>query len=100
MLKTREDQEFLVLNGIQTQSSLTHQVLEQLPDLAALGVDVLRISPQYDHTFEIIKIFNLSLNTNHLEELNNKLLEFLPAGACNGYLVEQAGMDYGSGQAV
>ena len=100
MLKTREDQDFLVLNGIQTQSALTHQVLEQLPELAELGVDVLRISPQYDHTFEIINIFNLALNTNILKDLNNNLLELLPAGACNGYLVEKAGMDYGSGQAA
>lgn len=100
MLKTREDQEFLVLNGIQTQSALTHQVLEQIPELVALGVDVLRISPQFHDTFEIIDIFSLALNNNNLEDLNNKLLELIPAGACNGYLVEQAGMDYGAEQAV
>ncbi len=58
LLKTREGQDFLVLNGIQTQSALTHQVLDQLPELKALGVDVLRISPQYNHTMEIIDIFD------------------------------------------
>ncbi len=96
LLETQEDQEFLVLNGIQTQSSRTHQVLEQIPDLQALGVDVLRISPQYNDTLRIIDIFSKSLNTNDLENLGNKLLELLPMGACNGYLIEQAGMDYGS----
>ena len=45
MLKTQEKQEFLVLNGIQTQSALTHQALDQFDELKALGVDVLRISP-------------------------------------------------------
>lgn len=98
VLETQEDQQFLVLNGIQTQSSLTHQVLEQIPDLQALGVDVLRISPQYNDTLRIIDIFNKSLNTNELKDLNNELLQLLPMGACNGYLVEQAGMDYGSQQ--
>ena len=57
MLETQEDQEFLVLNGIQTQSALTHQVLEQVPELNTLGVDVLRISPQYQIHMRIIEIF-------------------------------------------
>jgi collagenase-like PrtC family protease len=97
MLKTREDQEFLVLNGIQTQSALTHQVLEQIPELKALGVDVLRISPQYSHTLRIIELFDAARNGAELEPLTKKLLKLLPLGACNGYLVEQAGMSYGSG---
>jgi len=96
VLKTQEDQEFLVLNGIQTQSSRTHQVLEQIPDLQALGVDVLRISPQYNDTMRIIDIFSNALNTNDLKNLGNELLKLLPMGACNGYLIEQAGMNYGS----
>lgn len=100
MLETREGQEFLVLNGIQTQSALTHQVLRQLPELAALGVDVLRISPQQHGTFQIVDIFQSALNNNDLKFLSDKLLELLPAGACNGYLVDMAGMDYESQQAV
>ncbi len=93
MLKTREDQEFLVLNGIQTQSALTHQVLDQLPDLKSLKVDVLRISPQYEHTFEIIDIFDDARRGAALPPLGEKLLGLLPLGACNGYIVEQAGMN-------
>ena len=98
MLETQEDQKFLVLNGIQTQSALTHQVLDQLPALEALGVDVLRISPQYHGTMRIIEIFNMAINNNVLPLLSEELLKLLPLGACNGYLVEQAGMDYGHQQ--
>jgi len=98
MLETQEDQEFLVLNGIQTQSALTHQVLEELPELNKLGVDVLRISPQYNGTLRIIDIFDLARNNNEFSALSNELLELLPHGACNGYLVEKAGMDYGHQQ--
>ena len=98
MLATQENQEFLVLNGIQTQSALTHHVLSQIPELEALGVDVLRISPQYEATMRIIEIFHESLNNNDIEYLTQELLELLPLGACNGYTVEQAGMDYGSQQ--
>ena len=98
MLETQEDQEFLVLNGIQTQSALTHQVLDQLAELAALGVNVLRISPQYHGTMLIIDIFDIARNNNEITLLSEELLKLLPLGACNGYLVEKAGMDYGSQQ--
>lgn len=94
LLKTREDQDFLILNGIQTQSALTHQVLDQLTELEKLGVDVLRISPQHHHTMEIIDIFNAGRNGAELESLGKELLTLLPLGACNGYLVQQAGMHF------
>ena len=96
LLKTREGQEFLVLNGIQTQSALTHQVLDHLPELASMGVDVLRISPQHNHTMEIIELFEAARKGGSLEPLSRKLQGFLPLGACNGYLAEQAGMQFSS----
>lgn len=92
LLKTRENQDFLILNGIQTQSALTHQVLDQLPELEKLGVDVLRISPQHNHSMEIIDIFDAGRQGAELEPLSEALVDLLPLGACNGYLLEQAGM--------
>ena len=94
MLKTQEKQEFLVLNGIQTQSALTHQVLEQLDELKALKVDVLRISPQHQGTMRIIEIFDAVLKGTDPASLTEELIGLLPLGACNGYLLKQAGMDY------
>ncbi len=95
ILKTQENQEFLVLNGIQTQSALTHQVLDQLAEIEMLGIDVLRISPQHDHTIRIIEIFDKARNNHAINHLYDELLEMLPLGACNGYLLEQAGMSDG-----
>jgi len=97
LLKTREDEPFLVLNGIQTQSALTHQALGELPGLASLGVDVLRISPQHRHTMEIIGLFDGARQGAELEPLTRELTGLLPLGACNGYLVGQAGMYSGPG---
>jgi collagenase-like PrtC family protease len=94
LLKTQEDQEFLVLNGIQTQSALTHQVLGQVAELEALGVDVLRISPQHKGTMRIIEIFDAARKQSEPEPLEEELRSLLPLGACNGYLLEQAGMEY------
>jgi len=98
ILETQEGQEFLVLNGIQTQSSLTHQALDSLPELQALGVDVLRISPQHDGTMRIVEIFDIARNNKEIKNLSDNLHELIPHGVCNGYLVNMAGMDYGSGQ--
>jgi collagenase-like PrtC family protease len=95
LLKTREDEDFLVLNGIQTQSALTHQVLDQLPALEALAVDVLRISPQHENTLEIVNIFDAGRKGGDPAALCKDLLSLLPLGACNGYLDEKAGMHYG-----
>jgi collagenase-like PrtC family protease len=95
VLKTQEDQDFLVLNGIQTQSALTHQVLDQVAELEALGVDVLRISPQYRGTMRIIEIFDAARKRAEPGPLEEELKSLLPLGACNGYLLNQAGMDYG-----
>jgi O2-independent ubiquinone biosynthesis protein UbiV len=100
MLKTQEGLEFLVLNGVQTQSALTHQVLDQVAELRALGVDVLRISPQSRHTLRIIEIFDLARKGADLGPLTEELLSLLPLGACNGYLVNQAGMDHDAPQAA
>ena len=98
LLKTREGQDFLVLNGIQTQSALTHQALDQLPALEALGVDVLRISPQSRFSMDIIDIFDAARRGARLQPLYERLLGYLPLGACNGYLVEQPGMLSGFGE--
>ncbi len=100
ILETQEGQEFLVLNGIQTQSALTHQALDNVAELDGLGVDVLRISPQYNGTMQIVEIFELALNNSDIENLSDKLLEYIPHGTCNGYLVEMAGMHHGPGQAA
>jgi collagenase-like PrtC family protease len=57
LLKTREGAPFLTLNGIQTQSAQVHTLLGDLPGVCAEGVDILRISPQGEHTPEILQLF-------------------------------------------
>src|SRR3546814_12771547 len=57
LLPTRESQPFLVLNGIQTQSALVYNLINELQEMRDLGVDVLRISPQSQHTAQIAGLF-------------------------------------------
>jgi hypothetical protein len=37
---------FLTINGIQTMSAQTYNLLAQMPELLAMGIDIVRISPQ------------------------------------------------------
>lgn len=57
-LKTREGQSFLTINGIQTMSAQSYNLLHEMPTMAALGIDVVRISPQPQHTAEIVAAFD------------------------------------------
>ena len=100
LLATREDQDFLVLNGIQTQSARTHQALDAYDELRALGVDILRVSPQADNTFEVLRLFDAVRNGTPARELLAKLEALTPAGSCNGYLRQAAGMDHGHSHAA
>jgi collagenase-like PrtC family protease len=57
-LKTREGQPFLAINGIQTMSAQTCNLLAEIPDMRAMGIDIARISPQPGHMAEIIAAFD------------------------------------------
>src|SRR3989344_1023215 len=56
-LRTREGQSFLSLNGIQVQSGETYNLVNEVSELRALGVDVLRLSPQAQGMFEVVDAF-------------------------------------------
>jgi len=96
VMDTQEDQHFLVLNGVQTQSAKTHLVLDELGELAAASIDVLRISPQSRGTGRVIEIFDAARSGADSLALREELLGLVPLGVCSGYLTQQAGMDHGA----
>ncbi len=57
-LKTREGQDFLTINGIQTMSAQSYNLLHEIPDMLRMGIDIARISPQKQHINEIIAAFD------------------------------------------
>jgi collagenase-like PrtC family protease len=58
VVKTRESQSFLTLNGIQTMSAQSYNLLAEMPELMALDIDAVRISPQQALTDEIVAAFS------------------------------------------
>ena len=94
LLSTREDEPFLVLNGIQTQSARTLNLVSELDDLGQLDVDVLRISPQSSRTDTVIRLFHACLHDScSTDEAAAELAGLMPTGPCDGYWHGGAGMD-------
>ena len=95
MLSTQENEKFLVLNGIQTQSAKTSNLIAELDELKRLNVDILRISPPSQHCEKIIELFYRCLQHSYpVEQANTELQSLMPAGgSCNGYWHGTSGMD-------
>ncbi|MES2129641.1 MAG: U32 family peptidase [Pseudomonadota bacterium] len=92
-LATREGEAFLVLNGIQTQSARVCNLIADLPDMAARGVDVVRISPQSQHTLDIIALYDaVRCGAITGTDAAARMAPMLPARACDGYWHGQPGM--------
>ncbi len=97
LLKTQEDKPFLVLNGIQVQSAGTHSLLGHLQALAALGVEVLRVTPQSQGTFAVVELFRaVADGAITVADADSRLAPYMPTGRCDGYWLGQAGMNWGS----
>lgn len=92
-LSTQEGQPFLALNGIQTQSAQTLNLLGELPELTRLGVDVLRISPQSEGTEQVVDAFHQARSGTLPPEMAAASLHHLmPVGPCDGYWHGEAGI--------
>lgn len=92
-LQTREGQSFLNLNGIQVQSGETYSLVNEIRELRALRVDVLRLAPQPQGMFEIIDIFRRAVDgILDLSEAVGDLAPYQAAGFCDGYWHGAPGM--------
>jgi len=95
LMRTREQQQFLVLNGIQSQSALVCNLIAELPQMLAMGVDVVRLSPQSAHMPAVIAAFDAARQGGGNARASASLLAPLqPAEACNGYWYGRPGLEY------
>lgn len=94
LLETREGQPFLTLNGIQTQSALVYNLVNEISDLRDLQVDVLRISPQSEHTEQVVSLFRQVVD-GQLDGASAfaQMMPLMPAGPCNGYWYGKPGLE-------
>ncbi|SIT30305.1 U32 family peptidase [Achromobacter sp. MFA1 R4] len=87
-MRTRESREFLGINGIQVQSAACLDLLAEAPELAGMGIEVLRVSPQSAGTLEAIAALDATRRGGKPDAVSP------PAGIgrCNGYYYGQAGI--------
>ena len=92
-LATRDKKIFLNLNGIQTQSASCADLGAQMPALAKMGVEILRLQPQSQHMAEVVATFDLVRNSNSVASVPDSAL---PASAerSNGYWFGAPGMQW------
>jgi len=91
-LQTREYENFLVINGIQTMSARTSCLLSELKDKPGI-VDILRISPQAGGTELIISLIDaLRHGEIGTDAATNSLEGYAPEGLCDGYWHGESGM--------
>ncbi|MEJ2394773.1 MAG: U32 family peptidase [Candidatus Thiodiazotropha sp.] len=88
LMSTQESEPFLVLNGIQTLSARSCNLLEEIDELRSNGADILRISPQYRHTSRITQAFREAIDNGTTADLS----ALAPLGFCNGYWHASAGI--------
>ena len=94
LLNTREREEFLVLNGTQTQSSRVYNLVDTLDDMRALGVDVVRLSPQAQHTADVIALFDAArAQALAPQEALARMQPLMPEQGCNGYWHGRPGLE-------
>ena len=88
-LKTREGQPFLAINGIQTMSAQTYNLLAEIPDMRTMGIDIVRLSPQPQYTAEIVAAFDAARRGDVPPPAAR---EWAPEGFVDGYWFGEAGI--------
>ena len=101
LIKTREGEEFLTLNGIQTQSSKVYNLIGEVDAMCDLGVDILRISPQSQHTLALLDVFRRRIDgTLDADAARNGMADLGLAAPCNGFWHGKAGLEQIAAQAA
>jgi len=93
LLRTREGEPFLALNGIQTQSALTQDLAPWLDELRAAGVAFLRLSPQSQGMAEVVNHFDRLCREGDDRQSLDALAALAPVGTCDGYWRGAPGME-------
>jgi len=91
-LQTQDNENFLVINGIQTMSARTSCVLSELGNNSGIA-DILRISPQAGGIDSIVALIDaLRRGETTVDAASQDLEIYAPAGLCDGYWHGEAGM--------
>ena len=86
-VKSQEEQSLFTLNGIQTMSGQRNDLLDALPEMQSMGVDIVRLSPQAMQMPEVIQAYH-----NALKGKEGITAGYARDENCNGYWYGEPGM--------
>lgn len=93
VLKTREGQPFLAMNGVQTLSADVYCLVDELGAVAAAGVEVLRVSPQSRGTPRALEVLRAALDGKlSIHDARSALVQLAPGRLWNGFWYGEAGV--------
>lgn len=93
LLRSQEDEPFLAMNGIQTQSAGSCNLLGAVPEMKDMGVEVLRLSPQSQGMERIVALFRQAIDGEVVTTEALGQIEKVAVGeTCNGFWFGEAGM--------
>ncbi|SRR5690554_313700 len=91
--RSQEGEPLFTMNGIQTQSGAIYNLLDQVPRMQAMGVNLVRLSPAPSGMEEIIQSFDAARR--------GEAVQVDTSGAtCNGYWFAEPGMIFKSGASL
>ena len=94
-MRTREGEDFLTINGIQTQSAKVMSLAHRLDELRATGIGRLRLSPQAMRMGRVVEVFRALLEGDiDAASAPERLDRLMPGQPCDGYWLGEAGMAY------
>ncbi|HEY0720319.1 MAG TPA: U32 family peptidase [Gammaproteobacteria bacterium] len=92
-LDSQDGREFLTVNGIQTQSATTCNLIGELVQMRALAIDVVRLSPQSRHMDKVVEAFRNVIDGTLTPPQGREALRGLTRGEpSNGFWHGVAGM--------
>ncbi|MDR0233829.1 MAG: U32 family peptidase [Zoogloeaceae bacterium] len=98
LVKTREGQPFLTLNGIQTMSAQTMNLLSQMSEFRHAGIERIRISPQETGMDTILTTFEAARHTTPEPDALDSVVD--EAGFCDGYWFGHPGIEWKQAEAM
>lgn len=95
-IRTQEGEAFLTLNGVETMSDRLFSLLDEAQELAPMGIDVVRLSPQSFDMGAVVELWRQRLDDRiDGATARTRLAEIHGDTAfCNGYYHGRAGLDF------
>ncbi len=88
-MKSQEDDNLFVINGVQTLSGEHYNLENELQRMREIGVDLVRLSPQREGMTNVVKRF-----AERLLEPSSTSIPLLNKSQCNGYWYGEPGMKW------